>query len=83
MTEKQITTLLYFSQNYSLNKIAKKRKVTIQTIKTQLNNLKKNYPEYYNNAVSMRNTNKRLKFGLQHPLSISDIEEERIKFIQT
>jgi predicted DNA-binding protein YlxM (UPF0122 family) len=71
MTNKQIKTLLLFSQNYSLSEMAKDQKVSISTIRNRLNIIWKRYNNYYNNALFIRNKLKEIKYNLQHPVNFT------------
>lgn len=74
MTNKQVETLVLFAKNYSITIIAKKLKISRQTVKSRLNRIQKQYPEYFDNALSIRQSYKSIKRGLQRALSEADIE---------
>ena len=75
MTNKQQQTLVLFAQNYSIPVIAKKQKVAITTIRTRLKQISKYYPNEFDNALSIRRVNKRLKRGIKYPGVISDTDK--------
>ena len=66
MTKKQITTLVLFSQNYSLATIAKKQKVSLTTIRQRIKALSKNHPKEFNNALGVRESYKRTRDGIRN-----------------
>ena len=59
MTKKQITTLLLYSQNYSMPKIAEQMGVCLTTIRQRLAALKVRHKREFNNALSIRGVYKR------------------------
>ena len=71
MTKKQLSTLKLFALGYSLNKIAKKLKMSKSTIRCRLNALN-NTPEF-DNSCGIRGAHKRAKYNLQHPVSIEEL----------
>jgi len=75
MTTKQITTLVLFSQNYSLATIAKKQKVSLTTIRQRIKSLSKNHSREFNNALGVRESYKRTRDALRSPMSIEEIQE--------
>ena len=66
MTTKQITTLVLFSQNYSLRVIAKKQKVSLTTIRERIKSLSKNHSKEFNNALGLRKSYKRTRDGIRN-----------------
>ena len=66
MTAKQIKTLVLFAQNYSLQTIAKKQKVSLATIRERVKSLSKNHSKEFNNALGLRETYKRNRDKLRH-----------------
>ena len=72
MTDKQTKVILLFAQNYSITNIAKTLDISIATAKKKLKAIEKNYPKEFDNAVSMRESCKRLTYGLQHVISLQD-----------
>ncbi|KKN73097.1 hypothetical protein LCGC14_0404060 [marine sediment metagenome] len=66
MTDKQITTLLLFAQNYPLQTIAKKQKVSLTTIRQRIKSLLKNHPKEFCNATALRNTYKRNRESIRN-----------------
>jgi len=79
MTDKQITTLILFAQNYSLQTIAKKQRVSLATIRERIKSLSRNHAKEFNNAVALREVYKRNKRALNHPQNLGscyvDIEQ--------
>ncbi len=69
MTEKQITTLLLFAQNYPLVTIAKKQKVSLTTIRQRIKTLSIRHQKEFNNALGIRETYKRIRDGIRNPMS--------------
>lgn len=65
MTSKQITTLVLFSQNYSLATIAKKQKVSLTTVRERIKTLSKNHSREFNNAFGIRESYKRTRDGIR------------------
>jgi predicted DNA-binding protein YlxM (UPF0122 family) len=70
MTTKQITTLVLFSQNYSLVTIAKKQKVSLTTIRQRIKALSKNHQREFNNALGIREAYKRIRDSIRNPMSL-------------
>lgn len=70
MTNKQITTLLLFAQNYSLQIIAKKQKVSLATIRERIKSLSKNHSREFGNAFGIRESYKRTRDALRNPASL-------------
>ena len=81
MTEKQITTLVLFAQNYSLPIIAKKMRVSLTTIRQRIKALSKNHSREFNNAIGVRESYKRTRDSLRNPMSLERyfIDEESQK----
>lgn len=71
MTEKQITTLLLFAQNYSLQTIAKKQRVSVSTIRERVKSLMVNHPKEFNNATTLRRAYKRSRDALRHTQNLT------------
>lgn len=59
MTDKQITTMVLFAQNYPLQTIARKQKVSLTTIRQRVKSLSRNHPREFGNALALRNAYKR------------------------
>ncbi len=59
MTNKQKKTLVLFAQNYSLQVIAKKQRVSLATIRERIKSLSRNYSKEFGNALALRDTYKR------------------------
>lgn len=72
MTDKQKKTLVLFAQNYSLQVIAKKQKVSLATIRERIKSLSRNHPEEFNNALGIRELYKRTRDALRNPISLDD-----------
>ena len=70
MTTKQITTLVLFSQNYSLPVIAKKMRVSLTTIRQRIKALSKHHQREFNNALGVRESYKRTRDALRNPASL-------------
>lgn len=70
MTDKQITTLMLFAQNYPLVTIAKKQKVSLTTIRQRIKVLSKNHSREFNNALGIRESHKRTRDALRNPASL-------------
>jgi len=66
MTNKQITTLLLFAQNYSLQTIAKKQRVSLSTIRERIKALSEKHQKEFNNALGLRKIYKRNRDKLKH-----------------
>lgn len=73
MTDKQITTLILFAQNYSLPIIAKKQKVSLTTIRQRIKSLSKNHPKEFGNAAALRDTFKRGRDAIRNAKHFSDV----------
>lgn len=66
MTKKQTTTLVLFAQNYSLQTIAKKQKVSLTTIRERIKTLSKNHQREFGNALGIRESYKRTRNGIKN-----------------
>ncbi len=71
MTKKQTTTLLLFAQNFSLQVIAKKQRVSLTTIRERIKSLSKNHCRELGNAVALRESYKRTRNGIRSAIRIS------------
>ena len=76
MTSKQTTTLVLFAQNYSLQTIAKKQKVSLATIRERIKSLSKNHQREFNNALALRNSYKRIRDGIRYTDRFKDMDAE-------
>ena len=76
MTSKQIKTLVLFAQNYSLQTIAKKQRVSLATIRERVKSLSKNYSKEFNNALSLRNSYKKIRDGIRNTDRFKDMDAE-------
>lgn len=65
MTEKQTTTLVLFAQNYSLQTIAKKQKVSLATIRERIKSLSKNHLKEFDNAAAIRGIYKKTRDAIK------------------
>lgn len=72
LTKKQTTTLILFAQNYSLPTIAKKRGVSLSTIRECIRSISKRYFKEFNNALTLRETYKRNRDAVKNPARCSD-----------
>ncbi len=72
MTNKQIKTLLLFAQNYSLQTIAKKQKVSLATIRERIKSLSKNHSRQFNNSLALRETYKRNRDAIRNAKDFSN-----------
>lgn len=77
MTSKQTTTLVLFAQNYSLQTIAKKQRVSLATIRERIKSLSKNHPKEFGNALALRDTYKRNRNSIRDTKTL-DISDEGI-----
>ena len=82
MTTKQITTLVLFSQNYSLVVIAKKMGVCLTTIRERLKALAKNHQKEFNNALGMRESCKRNRDAIKNPIVFSNSLLQTLEIIE-
>lgn len=78
MTKKQITTLILFAQNYSLQTIAKKQRVSLATIRERIKSLSKHYPIEFGNTIDLRNTYKRNRNLIKCMKSLDGLNEDVI-----
>ena len=76
MTDKQKTTLVLFAQNYSLQVIAKRQRVSLATIRERIKSLSKNYPMEFNNTIALRETHKRIRDGIRNTDRFKNIDSE-------
>ena len=76
MTTKQTKTLVLFAQNYSLQTIAKKQRVSLATIRERVKSLSKNHQREFNNALSLRNSYKRIRDGIRDTDRFKDMDAE-------
>lgn len=81
LTNKQIKTLVLFAQNYSLQTIAKKQRVSLATIRERIRSLSKNHSKEFNNALALRETYKRTRDAIRNSQNLTgDIDRfETIK----
>ncbi len=80
MTEKQEITLVLFAQNYSLPAIAKKRCVSLSTIRERIKSISKRHSKEFSNALGIREAHKRTRDALRNtwvltPSNILKLEE--------
>ena len=66
LTTKQTLTLILFAQNYSLQVIAKKQKVSLTTIRQRIKALSENHSREFDNAFALRESYKRLRNGIRN-----------------
>lgn len=76
MTTKQATTLVLFAQNYSLQTMAKKQKVSLATIRERIKSLSKNHSKEFDNAVGLRESYKRIRDGIRNAPDFSDFNDD-------
>jgi len=76
MTKKQTTTLMLFAQNYSLQVIAKKQRVSLATIRERIKSLSKNHPAEFGNALGIRKSYKRVREGIRNTDRFKDMDSE-------
>jgi len=76
MTNKQITTLILFAQNYSLQTIAKKQRVSLATIRERIKSLSRNCPKEFGNALGIRESYKRTRDGIRNTDRFKDMDSE-------
>ena len=81
MTNKQKATLVLFAQNYSLQTIAKKQRVSLATIRERIKSLSKIHPTELNNAANLRKIYKRNRESVRNmePLSSTSLNDDGIK----
>jgi hypothetical protein len=65
MTNKQTQTLLLFAQNCAIPIIAREQRVATSTVRTRLKQISKSYPAEFDNALSIRRANQRIKEGIK------------------
>lgn len=65
-TQKQLKTLMLFAQNYSLQVIANKQRVSISTIRHRLRKLETKYPDIFKNVLDLRRIYKQNKGKIQN-----------------
>lgn len=65
MTTKQTATLVLFAQNFSLQTIAKKQKVSLTTIRERIKALSRNHQREFSNALGIRESYKRTRNGIR------------------
>jgi len=66
MTNKQKKTLVLFAQNYSLQSIARKQRVSLATIRERIKSLSKNHCREFGNALALRNAYKRNRESIKN-----------------
>lgn len=71
VTNKQKTTLILFAQNYSLQVIANKQRVSLATIRERIKSLSKNHSKEFNNALALRESYKRSKDAIKNAENFS------------
>lgn len=76
MTNKQIKTLILFAQNYSLQIIAKKQRVSLATIRERIKSLSKNHSKEFGNALGIRESYKRTRNGIRDADRFKDMDNE-------
>jgi hypothetical protein len=74
MNKKQIKTLALYSLNYSYKEIGQVLNTSVNTVKWRLKTVRGKYPEYWDNARSIRTSYKRNKANLSSILSFSDVD---------
>ena len=79
MTTKQITTLVLFSQNYSLVMIAKKQKVSLTTIRQRIKALGIRHQKEFNRAFGIRESYKRTRDGIRNPIDFTNIQLQNLE----
>ena len=72
ITMKQTKALKLWARDFTIKEIAQKMGVSYGTIKERISIIKKRFPEYYENAQGIRDTLKRSKHGIAHPLSLGE-----------
>ena len=70
MNERQTQLLLWFAQNLTIEYIGKLLSVSHDTVSRELRDIEKLYPEYYTNALGIRQAGKRYNSGLSNPSSL-------------
>ncbi len=73
MTNKQTTTLILFAQNYSLQTIAKRQKVSLRRIRQRIKALSKNHSGEFNNALGIRNAYEKSKSTIRDIKTLSNL----------
>ena len=76
MTNKQITTLVLFAQNYSLQSIARKQRVSLATIRERIKSLSANHSREFSNAVGVRESYKKIRDGIRNTDRFKDMDSE-------
>ena len=76
MTDKQKTTLVLFAQNYSVQTIAKKQRVSASTIRERIKSISKNYQSEFDNAIALRNVYKRNRDAIRNMLPLTGFNED-------
>lgn len=71
MTDKQKKTLVLFAQNYSLQTIANKQRVSLATIRERIKSLSKNHPVEFGNTLGVRESYKRVRSGIREAKRMS------------
>ena len=82
MTTKQTTTLVLFSQNYSLVAIAKKQKVSLTTIRQRIKALSIRHQKEFNNAFGIRESHKRNRDAIKNPIVFSNSLLQTLEIIE-
>jgi hypothetical protein len=72
MNKNQIKTLALYALNYSYKEISQTLNVSVNTIKWRLKTVRIRYPEYWDNARSVRDSYKKCKIGLCYIKSLED-----------
>ncbi len=78
LTVLQIATLIAFAKGYSITRIATKYNVCKATISNRLKRINNKFPTAFENAVGIRNSNKRLHKSLLNPEHLDEEKLERV-----
>lgn len=73
MNKNQIKTLALYAINYSYKEISQTLNISVNTVKWRLKTVRIKYPEYWDNAYSIRMSHKRNKIKLDNTIIFSTL----------